>query len=163
MNFNDDSRIADEIRDLADMEDSPLFYGAVSEGAVKEAEDELGLRFPRSYRVFLRNFGAALMMRHDFAGLPGSRDTPNETPLFSHVVDDSRANWRDFRGNQLAPPSYIYVTSDEGSYRFFLDTSNMDSQGECPVVVWGPGAAGVVVAASFLDFLRKLNAGDDLF
>ncbi len=163
MSANDENSVADEIRRLATQEEEPFFYGPVSEDAVEEAERELGLRFPRSFHLFLRHFGAALMLRHSFAGLPDTRDTGDEMPLFPHVVDNSRANWHDSRGEELAPSHFIYVTSDGGSYRFFLDTSKMDSRNECPVVVWGPGADGIVVADSFLEFLRKLDAKVKLF
>lgn len=61
--------------------------------------------------------------------------------------------------NQLArqprPAHLVKFTDSVGNYSFYLDTSRMDSLGECPVVVYGPMEEGRVVADSFLDFLRK--------
>jgi hypothetical protein len=54
------------------------------------------------------------------------------------------------------PAGHVYLTSDGGDFSFFLDTAAMSSNRECPVLMYGPGAMGVQVADSFLDFAEKL-------
>jgi hypothetical protein len=44
-----------------------------SEEEIAEAERELGVAFPRSYRVFLRYFGAASLYGYEIYGLPSDR------------------------------------------------------------------------------------------
>ncbi len=156
-----DDSIADEIIRLANMSDEPEFFGKVSDDVSKGAEDELGLKFPKSYRVFLRNFGAARMLRHQFDGLPDTRNTDDEMPDYLHVVDSTKSCFEDLLENRVAS-GYIHITSDEGSYEFFLDTSKTVDD-ECPVVAWGPGAEGLIVADDFLGFLSKLAAKVKLF
>lgn len=121
------------------------YSGPASEEEIEAAERELGLVFPSSYRAFLRHFGSGTTPYPIF-GLPGDR-------LWGDVV----------MMNQLAldwtPASLIRFTDPMGDYTYFLDMSRMDDEGECPVIVFGPGEDGAVVADNFLDFLRKAGAG----
>ncbi len=120
--------------------------GPATEDEIAAAEKALGVRLPRSYRAFLRQFGAGYLNAYDIFGLPGDR-------LWGDVV----------MMNQIAPnprPSHLVkFTDDVGDYGFYLDTSRIGGDGECPVVVFGPGEDGCVVADNFLDFLRKAREG----
>jgi hypothetical protein len=111
---------------------------------ISAAERELGVTFPDSYRAFLRRFGAARLAHWEIYGIP----------------------WDGLRGdvvvrNQLAPrtvPDYLVaVAADDAEHAFFLDTSRMSPQGECPVVAIDRDGQPVPVAASFLSFLRGLG------
>jgi hypothetical protein len=51
---------------------------------------------------------------------------------------------------------FIYAGGDRA---YYLDTSQQDAAGECPVVLFGPSEEGVRIADSFLDFLRKAKDG----
>jgi hypothetical protein len=119
----------------------------VSEDEIRAAEKALGVGFPASYRLFLREFGAGTVHRYDLFGLP--RDH-----LWGDIV----------MMNQLAsrslPRHYVKITEDLDGRAFYLDTSRMDLAGECPVVAFGGGANGRIIAACFADFLRR--ARDDL-
>jgi antitoxin YobK len=120
--------------------------GPATEDEIAAAEKELGVQFPRSYRAFLRQFGAGYLNAYDIFGLPGDR-------LWGDVV----------MMNQIAanpwPRHLVKFTDDVGDYSFYLDTSRRDGAGECPVAVFGPGEDGSVVAESFLDFLQKAREG----
>jgi len=122
------------------------FSGPASEEQIAAAEKELQVTFPRSYRAFLRHFGAGTTPYYEIYGVPNNR-------LWGDVV----------MMNQLSvcsmPPHYIKFTDSVGDYTYYLDTSQMDRNGECPVVVFGPGDEGAVVAESFVDFLRKASVG----
>lgn len=138
----------------------PQFFGPVDEGGVIAAESDLMLSFPRSYRNFLRELGAANMFGWDFPGLPSTRDDDCETPAFLNVVDQTRAFWRDW-----APLSrqLIYISCNGGDAYFFLDTSVDVPGGEAPVVVYAHDVEKCVVAPSFLEFIRKRSKGAPLW
>jgi hypothetical protein len=65
--------------------------------------------------------------------------------------------------NQLAPglvpKHYLKFTHDVGDYAYYLNTSRMSADNECPVVVIAPGEGEEVIADSFLDFLRQASEG----
>lgn len=158
--------IAAEILQIAKSREDEFeadFFGPVSDDVIGAAELELGLQFPETYRAFLREFGAAWMIGYDFSGLPDTRNTDNTPRVYDHVVDSTKEDWKgpDWRGG--VPKSYIHVSEDGGDYRFYIDTAQRDARGECPVVAWGPGADGTVVASDFLEFVRKLAGPEDLY
>lgn len=132
------------------------YYGPNSESRVVEVEEELGLPLPKSYRIFLGRFGAAICKGHMIAGLPDTRNTGPEPPFWDHVVDTSKSLWPNRHGYGV-DRHLVFLTDDGGDINYYLDTSAMDDQGECPVVALGPGYPGVVVGSTFLDFLAKLS------
>jgi hypothetical protein len=136
----------------------PITLGPVPEERVAAAERELGLRFPESYRTFLRRYGAGFLFGYEIAGVPLERCTDEEPPFWCHVADDTLG----YRQAAGLPEHYVVISGDGGDYWFLLDTSQTDANGECPVVAWGSGADGPVVAANFLDFLQKIRAGGRL-
>jgi hypothetical protein len=120
--------------------------GPASEEEIEAAEKELGVSFPRSYRAFLRRYGAGNLHHYEIFGLPGNR-------LWADIVMMNQLS----RGT--VPKQYLKFTNDIGDFAYYLDTSQMDGNGECPVVVIGPGEDGETVADSFLDFLRRASQG----
>jgi antitoxin YobK len=120
--------------------------GPANEEAIQAAERELGVRFSNSYRAFLRRFGSGSVNGYEIFGIPGDQ-------LWGGVV----------MMNQLAsrrmPTGCVRFMEDVGDYSHCLDTGRMDESGECPVVVFGPKAAGTLVATSFLEFLRMTKDG----
>jgi cell wall assembly regulator SMI1 len=126
--------------------------GPASEEMIKAAEDELGVRFPPSYRYFLKSYGAALCTGFEIGGLFTSSGD-DEPPLWTDVVTAALRKRRISRGS--IPNEYIPISDEGGDYTFYLDTTQRRSDGECPVVVLGPGADDVVVAESFFDFVTR--------
>jgi len=118
------------------------FSGPTTEDQIAAAERELGVMFPRSYRTFLRQYGAGTLDCVEIFGIPSDR-------LWGDVV----------MMNQLTscqiPRHFVKFTDDIGNYSYYLDTSRMDDEGECPVVVFGPEESGRVIANSFSDFLGE--------
>jgi hypothetical protein len=107
------------------------------------AEQDLKVRFPPSFRAFLKHFGAGLVFDYSILGL----------------VEES-GHWLDIvRANLLAPQTvprfcllFAYSGGDEA---YHLDTSRRNFASECPVVALRPGGMRRPVADSFLDFLNK--------
>lgn len=132
--------------------------GPVAEADIADAEVILGVLFPTSYRVFLKHFGAAwLPSSFEVAGLGPGRCTDPAPPLWEHVVDVTAQMRRASRG--FIPKQYIRISGNGGDYAFFLDTGDVDAKGECPVVVFGPGRDGVIIALSFIEFVESSVAG----
>jgi hypothetical protein len=120
--------------------------GPASEEEIHLAERELGVIFPPSYRAFLRAYGAGSLPYWEVFGIPGDR-------LWGDVVMMNQVPPR------RPPAHYIKFTSEGGDLGYYLDTSQCDVVGEYPVVVFGPGENGRVVADSFLDFLARAKDG----
>jgi hypothetical protein len=120
--------------------------GPVSEEEVAAAERELGVMFPPSYRAFLRQYGAGMVKSYELFGLPRHR-------LWGDVVMMNQLT------PTLLPSCFLKIVGDNGHCSYYLDTSQIDSQGECPVMSFQGGADGRIVAENFLDFLRKAHQG----
>jgi hypothetical protein len=135
------------------------YYGPNSESRVAAVEKELGVPLPRSYRIFLSRFGAAFCHGHDIAGLPDTRGSDVESPFWVHVADVSKSRWIDRHGHGV-DRHLVYLSDDGGDITYYLDTSAMDDEGECPVIALGPGYHGIVVGSTFLEFLAKLATAD---
>jgi SMI1-KNR4 cell-wall len=104
------------------------------------AERELRARLPRSYRVFLRYFGAQALPDHDLFGLPRDR-------LWGDIVllNDLGAH----------PRHYVKFTEDGEGRSYYFDTTRVDDDGECPVVVRDGAGDEAEVAPTFLMFLAS--------
>jgi hypothetical protein len=134
------------------------YPGPVAEADIAGAEETLGVRSPTSYRVFLKYFGAAcLPSSYEIAGLGLGRCTDPTPPLWQHVVDVTAQMRRASRG--AIQDEYIRFSSDGGDHAFYLDTANVDADGECPVVVLGPGRDRVIISPSFVEFVEGAVSG----
>jgi hypothetical protein len=127
--------------------------GPADEKQIQEAETALGVGFPADYRSFLSRFGAIFCPEVEIAGLFHSVDD-NEPPLWSNVVSNTLRIRRVLRGE--FPIEYVFISDDGGDYKFYLDTSRRDANGECPVIALGPGADAVAVAENFFAFVERV-------
>lgn len=132
-----------------------LIAGPVDETAVKLAESELGVTLPPSYRVFLQKFGAVTGKLGTIAGIP-PKLAEAQTPQWDDVVQTTKRLRKACRGN--LPHSYVFVSDDGGDYKYYLDTEQTAGNGECPVIVLGPGRDGIVVASDFVEFVSRLHS-----
>ena len=130
-------------------------FGPVSSERIDAAERALGVIFPNSYRTYLRAFGASLGTGYEFAGLP-DEPKPGETPMWSDVVLRNTQIQRSCRGHIAA--TLVAISDDGCDDTFYLDTSALDSEGECPVIALGPGRDCELVARSFVDFVENVAA-----
>jgi hypothetical protein len=132
--------------------------GPVAEADIAAVEQELGVRFPTSYRVFLKHFGAVwLPSSFEVAGLGPGRCTDPTPPLWEHVIDVTAQMRRASRG--FIPNAYIRFSSDGRDYAFYFDTANVDANEESPVVVLGPGRDALITAHSFVEFVERAVSG----
>ena len=130
--------------------------GPRSAEEVAEAEAELGLAFPPSYREYLLRLGYASRGGVEVYGLVAPERKRTGIPDVVWVTRRARAD-------DGAPANYVLISEDgTGSY-YVLDTGAAREDGECPVLLWHPGP-GIQepVAESFRDFfLREMAPASD--
>lgn len=133
------------------------FFGNTPEWLIARAEGALGLKFPPTYREFIRNLGACSLGFAEFYGVIDSD--------FEHSgVPDAIWLTLDCRSISQTPESFILVSdTGDGAY-YVIDVSQVDAHGESPVLEWWPGLPDAVgnpamVAEDFgAFFLRKVKA-----
>jgi hypothetical protein len=128
------------------------FGQGVSEDVMLDAERFLGMRFPPSYRWWLRRYGAGYLGGHELQGLapvkPSERD-PSEL-FVGDVVGTARLNCA--RGH---PKHLIELLNRDGDEIYYLDMSRVAEDGEAPVVCWSiDGHSYRDIAVSFAAFLE---------
>lgn len=111
---------------------------------IQAVERELGVKLPRSYRIFLQAFGANLRCHTGLLGLPRGR-------MHRDLVLNNQAN----AANHL-PPGLVKFMEEEGCPAYYLATPLMRPDGECPVVRLDPQVGICVLSGSFLLFLQQL-------
>jgi carbon storage regulator len=107
------------------------------------AERALGAPLPETYRAFLRRFGEGSMGGLYFFGLP------RDNNMWMDVVLQNRLGGPD----QLC--GFVNFGQNREGRSFWFDTSQIDAEGECPVLTMAPDGAMTVVARGFVDFLGQ--------
>ena len=106
--------------------------GHYSDEEVESAEKILNIKFPKSYREFLKKYGSVEVRSLEIMGL--SRDNYQNSG-YGDVVWVTLND----RGNFSQPNHIIKLEHlGDGSY-YALDLSQMNNDNECPVVVWPIG------------------------
>src|SRR6266581_3241924 len=113
MTWNCDTILA-RLKVLIDADACP---GPASDAEILDAEGKMAVRFPLSYRGFLRHYRAA-NAPHEFAGLAPDRASAEDPPRWSHVIDSTVSIRRVARG--LIPVAYVLISDDGGDYKFYL-------------------------------------------
>lgn len=108
------------------------FEGPKSEELVSLAEATLNLKFPPTYRDFLRRFGCGDISGQEFYGVI------HENFETSGVPDAIWLTLNERRSSSLPNHLVIVFATGDGGY-YTLDTSERNDDGECPVVAWEPG------------------------
>lgn len=123
----------------------PPLGSGVSESSILNAEAELRVRFPPSYRWWLLNYGGGqigqdLVYGLDEAGI----GAPDITALNKADLTD---------GLRQSHEIMFYIGNEE---RFFFDLSRQNNSGECPVChrIFGEDQ-DVDYAWTFDEFLQK--------
>ena len=96
--------------------------------AVSKAEIFLNLKFPHSYKVFLKLFGCLDFRSQEIYGLF------NNSIIRKTIYE--RQNYKD----PVFPRTLIVIHELGNGELSCLDTSQMNEEGECPVVAWYFGA-----------------------
>ena len=130
---------------------SAYVAGPASEEQIRAAEEELGVKFPREYRDFLKEYGALAVHKYDIAGVFEHEDE-NEPPMFSHIANCS-SGFKEFLEENLLP-----ISDDGMEIYFYLDCSP-EHAGR--VIAMGPEIGEKVVAESFGEFLEKILKDED--
>ncbi|MEM7247285.1 MAG: SMI1/KNR4 family protein [Acidobacteriota bacterium] len=127
-----------------DFVDFAEFGQGISEERIQEAEALLGLRFPASYRWWLRQYGGGEVGGEEIYSLyppvPGAIAAGDIT--FVHALD--RAAGRE--------PHHLAISHDDIDGVFTFDLSHPESDGEYPIFSM---ATGRQYARDFLEFLEK--------
>lgn len=124
------------------------FGTPVSMEEVASAEDQLGVRFPQSYRFFLIEFGWVSFGPFELYGLGTG------IPDYLEVVTVTLSEREE--AMPRLPERLVPLMNDGGGCLHCLDTSQMIEQ-ECPVVLWDPDLGPTQIlseeAGGFVDWL----------
>jgi hypothetical protein len=118
-------RLIDRSQSISDLN------GPVPEDMIHQAEQELGVTFPASYRAFLARYGCGAVGPHEFAG------------IVNHPVSEGWPDvvWTTKLEREWGLPSglvEVYLAGTGDAY--CLDTGRVTPAGDAPVVFWLPGA-----------------------
>src|SRR4030042_816764 len=95
---------------------------------IDKAEKVLGLKFPNSYKEFLLKRGCGNVRSYEFYGIVDDDFENSSVPDGIWLTLDEREK------NNLLHEYILIGDANEGWYA--LDTSKMNNEGECPVVIW---------------------------
>jgi hypothetical protein len=107
---------------------------------IAKAEDALAVPFPKSYKDFLHRWGVMWFGGLEYYGVIND-DFEN-----SSIPDVVWVNLR-LRSEENFPDHLIVFSNRDGVQYWCMDTSKMDTAGECPIVLWDN--VGKEVDASF--------------
>ncbi len=103
--------------------------GSKSDQLIQKAEEALGLKFPPTYRLFLKDFGCAGIARFEVYGI-----IDEDFTMPGNVV------WFTLNQRKMgAPHNYIVIGSTGYGPIYVLDASHPNGEGEYPVMLWMPG------------------------
>jgi hypothetical protein len=122
--------------------------GPVGDDAIRQAERELGVVFPREYRELLSEFGSIIGKGFEVYGLPASTD--DEPPVWRHVVRVNK-QLRLLRQGGTERSGFVAISDNGMGVYFFLDTS---SSPETSIWAVGPGIDRMV-SQELADFLAN--------
>jgi len=110
-----------------------FFVGPRAEELVAAAEAALGLRFPETYRRFVRERGAGSVRGVEFFGVTTTNFLSGNVPNGPWLTLDRRRAWK-------LSPSLVIIQHRNDGPDVALDATQADSvDGEWPVVLWRPG------------------------
>lgn len=130
------------------------FVGNISDVNIGKAEEELGVSFPKSYKQFLRDFGAGNFGAEEIYGvLNGDFDNSG--------IPDAIWFTKKQRREMALASNLVIIYFTGGSDYFCLDVNQMNDEGECPVVACAVGFATMgekleIIAENFSDFFLEL-------
>ncbi len=109
-----------------------LFGEPASQNLIKKAESLLEVKFPFTYNLFLKKVG--------FGG-PGSLLISGVRAKSEDEIATTGVVWTNLQKRSLfqQPLNLIEIENIGDGSTYCLDTSQMNQEGECPVVVWPLG------------------------
>lgn len=122
------------------------FEGEKTDVLIEKAETALKLKFPPTYKQFLKEFGCGDIGGEEFYGLISDEFIDSTVPNGIWLTLNERKNI-----NLPEEHVIIYATGD-GTY-YALDTSQINESGECPVVALSSEGQRVeIIAEDFGQF-----------
>lgn len=146
----DDYRVG---RGLMAQDDDADVVGERPERLVELAEQALGVRFPPSYRAFVRELGAGDAGGEEFYGVI-------DDDFESSAVPDGV--WLTLRHRETSGlPDHLVTVATTGDGSYYVVDASGDGRFEGPVVIWTPGLSSADddlerVADSFGEFFRRI-------
>ncbi len=118
---------------IGNFEEEERFFGGKNpENLIEKAEQDLDLQFPKTYRKFLKEYGYGGINSLDIDGITEYKFDGSD---YGGVVWNT-LNYR----NDFSYPKYLIPIYNVGEGTIYcLDTSQMNEEGECPVVAWPLG------------------------
>jgi len=124
--------------------------GSVPEKSVSEIELHLGVRFPPSYREFVRRVGFCSILSREFYGI-------TKSGLFASAIPSVVFATKSEREAGGLPQELLVIEESGGDETFVIDTRATRADGEAPVRVWTPAFRDspdlTAVAADFGEYL----------
>lgn len=123
------------------------------EQVIQDVENLLKMKFPKSYRDFLKRYGMLLIGAKSVFGLDNIEiyDKYRDENMVCNTLDERKFNY-----DVPFPLSFVSVYNLGDGEKFCLDTAKMNEEGECPIVGWYFGRIESLkddVGEDFGDFL----------
>ena len=116
-----------------EFDDTECFFGGnKSDSLITQAEEDIALRFPNTYKSFLSKFGYGGVNKLDIDGVTEYKFSGSP---YGGVVWNTLEKRKYFG----YPSSLIPIYNVGEGTTYCLDTSQMNEEGECPVVAWPLG------------------------
>jgi hypothetical protein len=137
--------ISEMIRQITSLTDKESGIGATDQ-EIADAEQALGVRFPRSYKALLSRFGWVRIYCDPLFGI--GRSAPPEYGLVEATMSER------YEAHPHIPPHLIPIMNDGAGNHYCLNTASYFGD-ECPVVFWdhehqdGPDQSPEQVSPSF--------------
>jgi cell wall assembly regulator SMI1 len=126
--------------------------GPCSDSDIRQAENELGVKFPSQYKEFLSKCGAALLGGVEVYGLPNPET--NDPPVWQNVVTVTK-QLRSWGQAGTEKPSLVPIAEDGTGVYFFVDTHDFPNT---TIFAIGPGVEKKM-SSDFFEFIVNLSEG----
>jgi cell wall assembly regulator SMI1 len=130
----------------------PVFVGGAQDSHIKAFENELGVRFPPSYKEFLKRFGALSFAGDTYYGITKKGLTATSVPSVAFATKSARS-----QGD--ADSAMVVVKVSGYGPIYSIDTAIIGDDGESPIIEtelsFKREAKKTVVAKSFGDFIAR--------
>jgi len=120
------------------------FGDGTTDDWIEKAELALGVKFPVSYKWWLKNYGGGEILGEEIFSI---YEMDFEEVVGGDVVKMTKL----YRSRGFDKDSIVISVTDRGEV-FYLKTSEMNDFNDCPVAL---NITGATYAKNFIDFLQK--------
>ncbi|QKE72022.1 hypothetical protein HPK19_04045 [Arthrobacter citreus] len=135
------------------------YIGKCSDLIIEKAEIALGLKFPNTYRHFIRKYGAGVFATWDILGITNENFYESYNP---DNPDAIRFTLSKRKENKL-PDNFITIIDYDYETLYCLDLNNLNNEGEPAVVSYDIGenwGKQEMIAEDLGDFLLDIIQGE---